>query len=394
MHALNSKACRTLLACAVFADCVVASSEAYRNAGSQGVRTIQSELQHHGWDLTVPFPPSAADATPVRVPVKTTFYFPAAGVLPELPWVLLLNGYDVRSREYSDLLHALALRGYLVAAPDYRRFWPSNPAASGPQYQEPGCDNKTFTLPALSLLNTVHEHLRRELEGSHSPHLEPLAGVSINNMVLLGHSLGGLVAIQGLTGRCDPDADPDREASTALDCEGYQPLLDAHGKSIIKGAFIYEGSPILEKQIPDESPKFANVSIPDDAFVAYFGSPSFSILLPQLTHTHGGCAQLTVLSSGNHYGITNFYNTSAHQVSPCHVQTSWDPPDYTTDPAAQAGRVELFTMVSDAAVRAFLLKDETALQYLKSAVSQDPGVQLHRFGDQCAERDSARLVSS
>ena len=64
----------------------------------------------------------------------------------------------------------------------------------------------------------------------------------------------------------------------------------------------------------DESPKFANVSIPDDAFVAYFGSPSFSILLPQLTHTHGGCAQLTVLSSGNHYGITNFYNTSAHQV--------------------------------------------------------------------------------
>ena len=56
-----------------------------------------------------------------------------AGVLPELPWVLLLNGYDVRSREYSDLLHALALRGYLVAAPDYRRFWPSNPAASGPR---------------------------------------------------------------------------------------------------------------------------------------------------------------------------------------------------------------------------------------------------------------------
>ena len=77
---------------------------------------------------------------------------------------------------------------------------PCQSPAGCAEYQEPGCDNKTFTLPALSLLNTVHEHLRRELEGSHSPHLEPLAGVSINNMVLLGHSLGGLVAIQGLTG--------------------------------------------------------------------------------------------------------------------------------------------------------------------------------------------------
>ena len=64
-----------------------------------------------------------------------------------------------------------------------------------------------------------------------------------------------------------------------------------------------------------EGPIFSNVSIPDKSFVAYFGSPSYSILLPQLTHTHGGCAQLTVLSSGNHYGITDFYNTSAHQVN-------------------------------------------------------------------------------
>ena len=71
------------------------------------------------------------------------------------------------------------------------------------------------------------------------------------------------------------------------------------------------------------------------------------------------------------------------QISPCHVPTSWDPADYHTDPAAQAGRIELFSMISDAAVKAFLLGDKTALQYLKSAVSQNPGVQLQSFGDQC-----------
>ena len=66
------------------------------------------------------------------------------------------------------------------------------------------------------------------------------------------------------------------------------------------------------------------------------------------------------------------------------MQTSWDPPDYTTDAAPQQRRIELFSMVSDAAVKAFRLGDQTALQYLKSAVSQDPRVQLQRFGDQCA----------
>ena len=82
------------------------------------------------------------------------------------------------------------------------------------------------------------------------------------------------------------------------------------------------------------------------------------------------------------------------QVSPCHVQTSWDPPDYHTDSAAQAGRIDLFSMVSDAAVKAFLLGDATAMQYLKSAVSQDPGVQLHRFGDQCTGLAPPALAAS
>lgn len=68
------------------------------------------------------------------------------------------------------------------------------------EYQEPGCDNTTFTLPALSLLNTVHRHLRRELGSGHSPHLEPLAGLDINSVVLLGHSMGGLISMQALTG--------------------------------------------------------------------------------------------------------------------------------------------------------------------------------------------------
>ncbi|KAK9825036.1 hypothetical protein WJX74_002723 [Apatococcus lobatus] len=363
-------------------------------SGSKGVRTYKTPLQHEGWDLTVPFPPDVADATPIKVLVETDFYFPADGVLPELPWVLLLNGYDVRSREYTGLLEAFALRGYMIAAPDYRRYWPTNPAASAPQYQEPGCDNTTFTLASLSLLNTVHRHLRRELEAGHSPHLEHLAGLDIDNVVLLGHSMGGLISMQALTGMCNPDADPNSKPTTALFCEGYKPLLDSHGDSIVQGAFIYEGNPITEPSKPGEGPIFSNVTIPQKSFVAYFGSPSYSILLPQLTHTHGGCAQLTVLSSGNHYGITNFYNSSDHQISPCHVQAPWDPADYHTDMAAQAGRIDLFSMVSDAAVKAFLLDDQTALQYLKSAVSQNPGVQLHRFGDQCTGLAPSAVAAS
>ena len=51
-------------------------------------------------------------------------------------------------------------------------------------------------------------------------------------------------------------------------------------------------------------------------------------------------------------------------------------------------------MVSDAAVKAFLLGDATAMQYLKSAVGQDPDVQLHRFGDQCTGLGPPAVIAS
>lgn len=51
---------------------------------SKGVRTYKAQLQHKGWDLTVPFPPDVTDATTIEVPVETSFYFPVQGRLSTL----------------------------------------------------------------------------------------------------------------------------------------------------------------------------------------------------------------------------------------------------------------------------------------------------------------------
>lgn len=64
---------------------------------------------------------------------------------------------------------------------------------------------------------------------------------TVKGMCSLGMSSAGM---------CDPDSEPNSKPSTALFCEGYKPLLDRHGESIIRGAFIYEGNPITEPSKP------------------------------------------------------------------------------------------------------------------------------------------------
>ena len=49
---------------------------------------------------------------------------------------------------------------------------------------------------------------------------------------------------------CNPEAEPNKNAAAALFCEGYKPLTNKKGKGIIKGAFIYEGNPIMADSKP------------------------------------------------------------------------------------------------------------------------------------------------
>jgi dienelactone hydrolase len=108
---------------------------------------------------------------------------------PALPVVLVLQGANVGRARYRGLARALARQGFLVVVPDHRRRFPPLPLPGRPMLlPEPG--QVGDLLAALPVWN-------REPVGS------PLRGrVAERRLVLIGHSMGGLAAMNALRDVC------------------------------------------------------------------------------------------------------------------------------------------------------------------------------------------------
>ncbi|KAK9808219.1 hypothetical protein WJX73_010300 [Symbiochloris irregularis] len=180
--------------------------------------------------------------------LNATIWFPKDGVQNGLPFLYMLNGFNVESYWYSSLMQTLAGKGYLAAAVDYHQ--PSKFPQSQPP--KPGCPNDTVDVTTAGTLNTVWDYLFKE-DQEHMPldlaaalnHLSPDAAKSL---VLLGHSYGGSTAYSVLTGKCDDasglQGKSDPAANLDTGCYGYSPIIDpTNGRNVLKGLVVYEGLP-------------------------------------------------------------------------------------------------------------------------------------------------------
>jgi hypothetical protein len=102
-----------------------------------------------------------------------------------LPLVFVLNGQRVESYWYSDLVGELAARGYTVVTADS---WTALPPGLAPGPPEPGCA-EGYDQSIGGIVSAFYSHLG-ELQG-----LPALAGANLSELVLLGHSQGGVHAL-------------------------------------------------------------------------------------------------------------------------------------------------------------------------------------------------------
>ncbi|KAL0052254.1 hypothetical protein WJX82_010791 [Trebouxia sp. C0006] len=322
------------------------------------------------------------DLPPTQSPLNLTLVYPAAGVKSSLPWIMLMTGANCYSQDYSFLEQQLAGRGYLVAIIDeLHPVTPDTQAFISP-VREPQCPNNSWGAVSATALNDVHTFLASALHQNPNPatRLPPIPvaaqsaikSVDLDSVVLLGHSLGGQVAVNILAGICD-------EPEEFL-CGDYAAVLDSKGKSAIKGVISYEGFALANNTA------FTEVAIPDDTFVTYITDPDPSIAnLTRAAYemTEGECVQYIELgSTSSHYSINDWnLATAPHQRAPCALDNG-----ASTTVSTQAEHDALLLFISDLAdnvIRAQMLNDTAAAMFLTGQVPDSLFVQSAELTPEC-----------
>lgn len=340
------------------------------SAASPGLVTSSFELQF-------PAQLPAAGTTSVRpvlggltsVSANYTVTASATEADPRLPLIFVLNGLRVESYWYSDLVAELAARGYTVVTADS---WMALPPGLTPSPPAPGCaEGSDHSIGGI--VSAFYGHLG-ELQG-----LPALAGANLSELVLLGHSQGGIYALAiaagthafacedvgaevrrpsgdqrtqagggahrvaraELAGLCDSNFVPSQGATLAYACAGYEPV-DAQ----IAGVVVYEPVALGGFDLP--AGRFATFMAGEFNAQTNLGASTLQIFEQSNTT---GCASFYQFQDMNHYGLANFVGPAGRpqgQVPYCH--SVWGPVLNITE-AVQLEGVALIASVVDRSIR-------------------------------------------
>lgn len=260
------------------------------------------------------------DTPQISYPIKQTtynIYFPAdtSNLIKaqQRPVIFLLNGFNVDSSWYTDIVQQLA-QSLIVATASNRRPYPGIPGLP-----KPGC-NSNYTYISGAHLNLLISSPYYPYEGkSESDGVVNFRKTAKENgVVLLTHSNGGFLAAEYLNGTCD-------ELNSPLFCDGYRPMKQA----MIRASVLYEGygntggivAPIYLK--PDVSAVYIAGSYNQNTEIAY-------------ELTNADCKTFVRLPNASHYGVIDFVpNVNRTQVPPCSLPGSSDPKTFTSTEALQ-----------------------------------------------------------
>ncbi|CAL8464883.1 g4418 [Coccomyxa elongata] len=250
------------------------------------------------------------------------------------PLVLLLNGASVESFWYQWVIEELAKKGFVIAASDYYRPF----HYKTPILPRPGCRQDAIVDASARLINTLYDFIHNVTHGNNNagkPSLTFLQRANLDQLLLLGHSLGGFVACDILSGGCETDS------SITDSCEGYTPVLNTEGKDVVIGAVTFEG------YLAGSGMKPQNISLAEKTFTLFLAGEYNKNAREAFigARDSGSCVSYIAFHAMNHYGMNDF--VSPHQVTPCAAPIPTDDPHFTTDAATQAAGVDLIAEIID-----------------------------------------------
>ncbi|WP_299491625.1 alpha/beta hydrolase [Acaryochloris sp. IP29b_bin.137] len=212
---------------------------------------------------------SSGDAADIFVP-RSAKSDPAA---KPFPVALLLQGANVDKSHYSEYAKVVASYGFVVVIPNNLRTWPLPPPAP----------TTTGYYPELKLINEAWNFIK-------DPAVSPVAEViNPEQLVLLGHSLGGAAGLNAVQGGCS--------IPKCLYGEFKQP--EALVAAVFYGTHLkpYTGGPV---------PPINNDTIPTALILGEKDGRSFPEKTKETYQQLGNPTKVLVSVTGaNHFGITN-----------------------------------------------------------------------------------------
>lgn len=212
---------------------------------------------------------SSGDVADIFVPRSVN----SASVAKPFPVALLLQGANVDKSHYSEYAKVVASYGFVVVIPNNLRLWPVPPPAP----------TTTGYYPELKLINEVWNFIK-------DPAASPVAEViNPEQLVLLGHSLGGAAGLNAVQGGCS--------IPKCLYGEFKQP--EALVAAVFYGTHLkpYTGDPV---------PPINNDTIPTALIFGEKDGRSFPEKTKETYQQLGNPTKVLVSVTGaNHFGITN-----------------------------------------------------------------------------------------
>ncbi|WP_010475755.1 chlorophyllase/cutinase-like alpha/beta fold protein [Acaryochloris sp. CCMEE 5410] len=212
---------------------------------------------------------SSGDAADIFVPRSAK----SNPVAKPFPVALMLQGANVDKSHYSEYAKVVASYGFVVVIPNNLRLWPLPPPAP----------TTTGYYPELKLINEVWNFIK-------DPAVSPVAEViNPDQLVLLGHSLGGAAGLNAVQGGCS--------IPKCLYGEFKQP--EALVAAVFYGTHLkpYTGGPV---------PPINNDTIPTALIFGEKDGRSFPEKTKETYQQLGSPTKMLISITGaNHFGLTN-----------------------------------------------------------------------------------------
>ena len=247
------------------------------------------------------------------------------------PVALLLQGAQVGRAHYAGVASRVAAYGFIVVVPDHQSFGLSGPGLYAEQ----------------SEAAEVLAHMAAEDASVSSP----VAGaVDVERLVLLGHSYGGLCALNIVRGVCEPPT------CVGLTCERPEHLVGAafYGTN---SALPFVGSIISTIENDAIPVVFAQGTLDGKALPADTGETYLMVQDPPKAYVG--------VVGANHYGVCDENDPDGAQADPCAPVLD------------QATAVETIGRWSAMFLRAYALGDPAAREYVAATGDPaDPNVEV------------------